>query len=109
MIHYFSKNKDEPGQPAWGFWRELAIFSSFNGLIFDVYDYRIGDTIFTHPTDEAKKAFEKELIWHKLQNKSNNLLIVVLNMDHLAHEIEHEKKNGQGLHFNLGVNNGNSI
>ncbi len=73
MITYISKDEFK-ATFASGKWHTLYTIAPYSGLMFDTFYYRIGDKIYGEDCAEARDAYEKELIWQKLQKKDPILI-----------------------------------
>jgi len=75
-----------------GAWRELQIYGLYDGLMFDDYYYRIGDTIYSEPSPAAHEAFNKEKMWHQLQKTKRTNLEVLMDLSDVVKEIEENRE-----------------
>lgn len=80
MISRMYKSKNELLNDFSG-WREFLVFPKFSALRFDIFHYRIGDTVYSKDSKEAQDAFEKEELWHKLQGPDNLELLMKFGAD----------------------------
>jgi len=72
MIKYISKDEFNASSG----WHLLKFISNYNGLMFNLYHYNINGTIYSADSSEAQAAFEKEMVWRKLQKKRTYLEIL---------------------------------
>ena len=87
MIMY--KRKDDRGP---GKWYELKLLGLYDGLMFDEYQYKIEDTVYSEDSEDFQIAYEKERMWYLLNKTKRTNLEVLADLGDVVKEIEENRE-----------------
>jgi len=98
MILY--SRKDDRGS---GRWYQLKLIGLYDGLMFDEYQYKIEDTVYSEDSEDFQIAYEKEKMWYLLNKTKRTNLEVMRDLGSVVEEIkenqERERKEAMDVYI----------